>query len=193
MVDIPEYRATVMVTSHAILPECLLHALALVLIPRKSAKPKREWVLVIPTHQLLHPAALHRHRWQWRRYWSGWWWCPIQRNIINVDAILPADVANGIGKCHVLRVHQELHGTAFGIAHKAAVGVAVILLADGRWPHDKVSVVAVFVKRAQARHVHASFAERHEVAHDVLDLRFVEHRIDDVVADFRHKLKMDNM
>ena len=43
-------------------------------------------------------------------------------------AILLAKVANGIGKRHVLRVHQELHRPTLGIAHETAVGVAVVLL-----------------------------------------------------------------
>ena len=69
--------------------------------------------------------------------------------------------------------HEELNGTALGIADEAAVGVAVSCLGDARRPHDEVAVVLIIVKWTDAGEVHASLAEVHEVAHHVLNLREV--------------------
>jgi hypothetical protein len=69
--------------------------------------------------------------------------------------------------------HKELNGTAFGIADETAVCVAVSRLGDARRSHDEVAVCPIVVEWAQAREVHARLAERHEVAHDILNLRAV--------------------
>jgi hypothetical protein len=70
-------------------------------------------------------------------------------------------------------LHEELNGTAFVIADEAAVGVGTSLCVDRRRAHDEVAICPVVVKRAQAGEIHTSFAEVHEVAHDILNLRAV--------------------
>jgi hypothetical protein len=70
-------------------------------------------------------------------------------------------------------LHEELNRPAFVIADEAAVGVAVPRLGDARRPHDEVAVRPVVVEWAKAGEIHTSFAEVHEVAHDILNLRAV--------------------
>ena len=41
----------------------------------------------------------------------------------------------------MLRIHQELYGTTFGITDETSVCIAVVLLADARRPDDEVTVV----------------------------------------------------
>ena len=55
------------------------------------------------------------------------------------------------------------------IADEAAIGVAVPRLGDARRPHDEVAVCTIVVEWAKAGEVHASFAEVHEVANDILN------------------------
>ena len=128
MINVPEHHATIMPTAYAILPQRALHLLPLMLVPGQSPEPQREWVVVVVAHQLLHPVALHRQRWQWWRYGSRWRWRPVDRDVVNVDAVLFSEIADGIREGHVLRIHQELNGTALGITDETAVGVAVVLL-----------------------------------------------------------------
>jgi hypothetical protein len=46
------------------------------------------------------------------------------------------------------------------------------------------------MKWAKASHIDTRFAQRHEVANDLLNLRRVGHGPDNVFADFRHKNKI---
>ena len=126
MINVPEHHAPIMPTAYAILPERALHLSPLHVVPWQSPEPQSEGVVVIVAHQLLHPLALHRQWWQWWRYRSWWRWSPVERDVIDIVAILFAKVADGIGEGHMLRVHKELHGTALCVAYEAAIGVAVV-------------------------------------------------------------------
>ena len=73
------------------------------------------------------------------------------------------------------------------IADKTAVGVAVSRFWDARWPHDEVAVCPIIVEWAKAGEVHARFAEVNEVAHDILNLRAVNHSLYYFVGYLWHK------
>ena len=98
VVDIPEDDTTIMEATDAIFPKRLPHALALLLSPRESPVPQREWVVIISVHQLLHPSSLHRQRWRWWRYRPWWRWCPVDGHIVHGDVVFLSEPPNRVGK-----------------------------------------------------------------------------------------------
>ena len=147
MVNLPEHHATIAPTAHAVDPQGLLQPRPLLIIPRQTSQPDEDHGALGGDFHCapdIRPRYLENgQRW---RCGSWWWRCPVQRRVVNVDAVLPAQPTDGIGEAHVLGLHQELHRT---VADKAAVGVAVPRLGDARRPDDEVSVRLVIVEGAQ--------------------------------------------
>ena len=175
VIYLPEHYTPVAPTAHAVLPQGIIQPRPLLIAPRQLSQPIDEERLVGAE---LHRATDIRPRYlqhgQGWGCWSWWRWGIVQRHVIHRLVVLLSQPTDSVGERQPFVRHEELNGSALRIADEAAVGVAAVLLADGRGPHDEVAVVLIIVERAESCEVHARLAERHAaVAHHVLNLREV--------------------